>query len=88
MDVLNLLSPEAFVGIASQALQSQVAQFGIAFSFAAWIHSGRVKKEIGLQLGGIKDALTSLLKVESERITKLEKRMELFESFKHTQGEN
>lgn len=87
MDILSLLTPEALISGLGSALQSQVAQFGFAFSLAAWIHAGRVKKEIGAQLGGIKDALTSLLKVESERITKLEKRMELFEAIKHNQGE-
>lgn len=64
------------------AVQSQVAQFSFSFGLAAWIHSGRVKKEIAAQLSGIKDAVKDLsaalrqdLEKQSERIGKLEDRV-------------
>lgn len=46
-----LISPEIVTSLLGQALQYQVTQFGIAFSLAAWIHAGRVKKEINSQAG-------------------------------------
>lgn len=73
------LEPEQVFGLFSAALQSQVTQFGIAFSMAAWIHSGRMKKEIANQLSGITAALNNLgealrqdLKIQSDRIEKVE----------------
>lgn len=73
------LEPEQVFGLFSAALQSQVTQFGIAFAMAAWIHSGRMKKEIASQLSGITAALNNLgsalredLKRQSDRIETVE----------------
>lgn len=73
------LDPDHIATLFGSALQSQVTQFGIAFSMAAWIHSGRMKKEIANQLSGITAALNKLgealrqdLKIQSDRIEKVE----------------
>lgn len=70
----------------SAALTHQVTQFTFAFSIAAWIHSGRMKKEIASQVIGIKnsiDGVTMALKDEilnqSSRIGYIEKRVENLE---------
>lgn len=83
---------EVIGAIFGSAMQSQVTQFGIAFSIAAWIHSGRVKKEIAQQLSGIKEVMVDLaaalreeLKKESERISRLEDRMSKIDSNKTTE---
>lgn len=77
---ITSIDPEGALNFVSGAMQSQIAQYVTAFSIAAWIHSGRMKKEIALQVGGIKEALQDLgaalredLKRQSERIEKLEK---------------
>jgi hypothetical protein len=79
MDWLNLIDPETLQTFLGEAISSQVAQFGIAFSLAALIHAGRVKKEIASQAAGIRiafnnlaDALKGDLKVQSERLGKVE----------------
>ncbi len=45
------------------ALAHQVTQFGIAFSIAAWIHSGRLKKEIKNQMGDVVAAVDNVASV-------------------------
>lgn len=73
------------------AIGSQVAQFGVAFSIAAWIHAGRVKKEIAAQLSGIKDAVNDLsaalrqdLEKQSQRISQIDARVSKIEGLKTT----
>lgn len=44
----------------SSALSHQVTQFTIAFTIAAWIHSGRVRKEIASQMSRATDAINNL----------------------------
>lgn len=73
----------------SAGLGHQVTQFTVAFGIAAYIHSGRVKKEIASQMGGITDAIDRMsdaLKKEladhSERITKLTTRVDVLEKGK------
>lgn len=63
----------------SQALAHQVTQWTIAFTIAAWVHSGRVKREIKDQMSGLSLAITDLgqalrqdLTSQSERIGKIE----------------
>lgn len=64
------------------AMQSQVVQFGIAFSIAAYIHAGRVQIEIREQLVGVADSIKDLgralrqdLASQSDRIGNVEKNM-------------
>jgi hypothetical protein len=76
---MNWLDFESIQKLFGDALASQVAQFGFAFSMAAWIHSGRMKREIATQVASITTALNNLasalrqdLKSQSERIEKVE----------------
>lgn len=73
MDLDQILSAIA------PAIQSEATKFGIAFVFAAWIHSGRVKKEIKASFSGLSQAIIDLgtalredLKNHSDRIAKIE----------------
>jgi hypothetical protein len=45
--VLWGIEPEIVKQFLSETAQSQIAQAGFFFTLAAWIHAGRVKKEIG-----------------------------------------
>ena len=83
---MDWLDPEFFQGVLTGALQSQVTQFGVAFALAAWIHSGRMKKEIGTQLSSVTAAINNLgtalrqdLAALSERIGQVESRMDKIE---------
>ncbi len=51
---------ETVKNLFGDALSSQVASFTFAFTLAAFIHSGRVKKEIAAQMSGITDAIKEL----------------------------
>jgi hypothetical protein len=51
------LDLNAVSDLISQGLSHQVTQFTIAFGIAAWIHSGRVKKEIASQVTSITGAI-------------------------------
>lgn len=73
MDLDQILS------VISPAMQSEAMKFGIAFTFAAWLHSGRVKKEIKASFSGLSQAITELgaalredLNNHSNRIAKVE----------------
>ncbi len=65
------IDPNHLLTILGSALQAQVTQFGFAFSLAAWIHSGRVKKEIRSQFEGLTGAITSMGTALSKRIDTL-----------------
>lgn len=74
MDGLDLTS------ILGNALNSQVSQFGIAFLLAAWVHSGRVKKEIKSQMSlaieavnNVGDMLKKDLQAQGSRIERIER---------------
>lgn len=54
------LDPEYFLKFFGAALNNQIAQAGIAFTFAAWIHSGRVKKEISSQFTYVTEAINNV----------------------------
>lgn len=74
--------PEDMTALFGSAMSHQVTQFTFAFSFAAWLHAGRVKKEIKDQLGGISisiDGVTQALRldlqVQSKRLESVENAM-------------
>jgi hypothetical protein len=80
---MDLDTIQTFLGA---ALTHQVTQFTFAFSIAAFIHSGRMKKEIASQVSGITasiDGVTKALKDEilnqNSRIGSIEKRVEILE---------
>ena len=54
MDVSSMLD------LLSAGLSHDVTKWTIAFCIAAWIHSGRVKKEIKTQFGTIVESINSL----------------------------
>lgn len=63
----------------SSVINSQIAQAGFFFTLAAWIHSGRVKKEIKAQfepltaaINGVREALRQDLESQSKRISGIE----------------
>lgn len=83
MEWLNQDTVTAFLGA---ALASQVTQFGIAFSFAAFIHAGRMRKEIAAQVGPLTAAVNNLasalrqdLSAQSKRIDNVESRVQNLE---------
>lgn len=66
---------ESLVQQSNTVLASSVTHYGIAFAIAAFIHSGRVKKEIANQMSTLVSALNSLgealrqdMKKQSQRI--------------------
>lgn len=67
-----LLDPEKLSGLFSEAMQHQIFQFTVAFTIAAWIHSGRVKKEIKNQFGSLVTALSGLGEKLENRIEGVE----------------
>lgn len=77
------INPDWVSSFLNEALQLQVTQFGIAFTLAAWIHAGRVKKEIKFQVEAMTSAMTEAinnvavtlrqdLSAHAERITRVE----------------
>lgn len=71
--------PEYVSGLLNQALSHQVTQFTVAFTIAAWLHSGRVKKEIKNQLGsisvsidGVAQTLRQDLQAQNKRLASVE----------------
>lgn len=77
MDWLDL---DIIKNLFGDAISSQVTQFTIAFTLAAYIHAGRVKKEIKAQFSHLTDVIGELgaalrqdLNTHSERIGAVEK---------------
>lgn len=71
----------------SDASQNQIAQAGFFFTLAAWIHSGRVKKEISsnfaaltLAINQVAEAFREDLKKHGDRLDNLASRVETLES--------
>lgn len=78
---------ESFIKLFSEAAQSQFAQAGFMFTAAAWVHSGRVKKEIRSNFESLTTAISSVadafrvdLKHHSERLDNLANRVESLEN--------
>lgn len=60
LGVLYGLDPSSFINHLSLAAQSQITQAGFFFTLAAWLHAGRVKKEIKDNFLILTDALNNL----------------------------
>ncbi len=58
--VLWGLDPEMVKHFLSETAQSQIAQAGFFFTVAAWLHAGRVKKEIGKNFTGLTNAISDV----------------------------
>jgi len=54
------VDPELVKHFLSETAQSQIAQAGFFFTMAAWLHAGRVKKEIGRNFEALTAALNSM----------------------------
>lgn len=70
----------------SEAAQSQIAQAGFFFTVAAWLHAGRVKKEIRdnfsaltESINKVADAFREDLKVQVSRLDNLATRVQSLE---------
>ena len=51
---------ETLTSFMSKGMQSQFAQMSFAFTLAAWVHSGRVKKEIKSNFDGLTSAINAV----------------------------
>lgn len=76
---MDWLNAETVTSLLGEAFGHQVTQFGIAFAIAAWLHAGRVKKEIKEQMGNVVSAVDNVASVlrqdlnhQSERIGHIE----------------
>lgn len=58
--VLLSLSPESLMHYFSSVTENKIAQAGFFFTMAAWIHAGRVKKEIAAQFSVVTDAINNV----------------------------
>lgn len=54
------VDPELVKSFLSETAQSQIAQAGFFFTLAAWLHAGRVKKEIARNFEALTNALNSV----------------------------
>lgn len=73
---------DALVTLFSEAAHSEIAQAGFFFTVAAWLHSGRVKKEIRenfvsltMAIDKVADAFREDLKVQGARLDNLAARV-------------
>lgn len=80
---LVAVNPEGVLDFLNEALKHQVVSFTVAFSLAAWIHSGRVKKEIKNQFESLVTAITGLGEKLENRIENVE---EDIKKIKHVIG--
>lgn len=75
--------PDVLQSFLSEAAQSEISKSGFFFIIAAWLHSGRMKKEIKLNFEHLTTAITSVadalradMKIHRDRIDNLAKRVE------------
>lgn len=73
---------EPLVKFFSEAAQNQITQAGFFFTMAAWLHSGRVKKEIRenfmaltISIDKVADAFREDLKAQGNRVDNLASRV-------------
>lgn len=80
------INPEAIQNFLGEAASNQITQAGFFFSMAAWIHSGRVKKEIKSNFVGLTEAINNVadslredLKNHSNKLDNLDSRVKNLE---------
>lgn len=85
---------EPIIKLLSDTAQSQITQAGFFFTLAAWLHSGRVKKEIRenflaltVSIDKVADAFREDLKAHGERLDNLTSRVTTLEQTTSKQGE-
>lgn len=74
------IDPDQVLAFFSAAFQEKVVQAGAAFTFAAWIHSGRVKKEISSLGAGIIASVDGVAKTLRLDLEGQAKRMDTIEN--------
>ncbi len=81
--------PATIMQIMSDTANSKIAQAGFFFTIAAWLHSGRVKKEIKLNFVALTEAINNVansfredLAKHGERLDNLAGRVEHLEKSK------
>ena len=86
------LDSEQIKLIFGEAASNQIAQAGFFFTIAAWLHSGRVKKEIKENFSSLTKAINDVasafredLKAHSEQLNNLASRVQSLEE--KTKGE-
>lgn len=77
--LLSGSDPTQILTLASSAASSQIAQAGFFFTIAAWIHSGRVKREIGKNFSSITDAINNVATALREDLQKHGERLDKHE---------
>lgn len=60
LGVLYGMDPIRFMEYLSATAQNQIAQIGVYFTIAAWVHAGRVKKEIAAQFEPLTRAINDV----------------------------
>lgn len=80
------IDPEQLKYIFGEAASNQIAQAGFFFTVAAWLHSGRVKKEIKENFSSLTQAINDVasafredLKAHSEQLKNLSSRVQSLE---------
>lgn len=83
----SMISQEALKHFLGEAAQNQITQAGFFFTLAAWLHSGRVKKEIKSNFASLTEAINNVaeslrqdLKNHSNRLDNLTSRVETVEN--------
>jgi len=78
--------PAAAMEVLLSVVNNELAQAGFFFALAAWIHSGRVKKEISKNFASITDAINNVasalrqdLQKHGERLDNISDRVETLE---------
>lgn len=77
---------ETVVNLLKESTQNQITQAGFFFTLAAWLHAGRVKKEIKENFNSLKESIDNLglafkkdLKAHNDRLDNLSERVETLE---------
>lgn len=87
------IDQEVIRSFLGEAASNQITQAGFFFTLAAWLHSGRVKKEIKSNFASLTEALNNLadslredLKNHSSRLDNLTSRVQNIETNIITKG--
>lgn len=77
--IYTAFDSETVMAMLGSAFQEKVVQAGAAFTIAAWLHSGRVKKEINTMSVGIISSVDNVAKALRQDLEVQSKRMDHIE---------
>ena len=90
---MEWLDSGILIGALGRAFEQDVVKWGLAFSLAAWFHSGRVKKEIKTQFSSLTDAIKEMgaalrqdMAMQAQEIKEVKARVSVIEE-NQTKGE-